>query len=192
MDMTTLARVKILTPVATADEARVSAWIAQLSSEVERALNRVVLAAAQTDYFNVRQGQRVFQIHAYPVTAWTEVANDTDRSFGSETVIASSSYATWDANGVLEFDIYQPVQGAKVLRVKYTGGMAASAAAFVAAYPDLAGAIDAQIAHMIQRRWALGAESISADGASISVNDPTKWLPVLKRAIDTHRRVSVG
>lgn len=194
MDMTTKARVKALVGF-TADttyDALIDGWIAQISAAVEKAMNRVALAAAQIEYFNVNDGQTTFFMNATPVTAWTEVNNDVNRSFASGTVVSSDSYATDDDIGMLQFHRVYVVPGPKVLKVSYTGGMAASTAAFITAFPDIAGAIDAQVAYHVQRRAQLGATSFSADGGSVSVDDPTKWLPPLKRAVDQHRRIARG
>ena len=196
LDMTTVARVKALiiglSASDTTYDAELDRWIDQLSAAAEKHMNRVALAAAQTQFFDVRPSQAVFFMRATPVTAWTAVNNDDARTFGTSTVVDADNYATDDDVGKLEFDGVVLAPGPKTLKVTYTGGMAADTTAFVAAFPDIAGAMDVQIAHLHQRRGQLGAQSVSADGASISVDDPTKWLPVLKRALDAHRRYARG
>ena len=195
LDMTTLARVKVLAQGIGSDtdyDTEIDRWIDQISAAAEKYMNRVALAAAQTEYFDIRNGQRVFFVRAVPVTTWTAVNNDTDRSFGSDTVVDSSGYATTDDIGKVEFDGFDPVFGPKALKITYTGGMAADVTAFVAAFPDIAGAVDAQCAHLHQQRMSIGRTSVLADGASVSVDDPTKWLPVLRNALNAHRRLGRG
>lgn len=60
---------------------------------------------------------------------------------------------------------------------------------FVSRYPDVVSAANWQVAYWFQRRSSLGAVSISSEGGSVSLEQPTFELqPGVKQMIDRHRR----
>ena len=69
----------------------------------------------------------------------------------------------------------------------YTGGMAADTTAFVAAYPDIASAVDQQVAYFWHQRNTLGLSSVSGDAGNVSPGADS-LLPSVKRTLDIYRR----
>lgn len=192
MDLTTSTRVRALLEGGGIQQGSLATLIAQaitdVSAYVERYLDRVVLVGAQVEYHDVLPlGQR-FRLAAYPVTAWVDVRHDTGRAFGADTVVDASAYVRDDANGWLEFDRYYLADGPRVLRVSYTGGMAANVDAFVTAYPALAGAVDQQVAALVQRRHSLTAQAVNAGNSGASFQGGMDLLPGVKRVLDEYRR----
>lgn len=195
MDLTTLARVKMHIEVGgdklvdDSVDSLLSALITQYSADAEAILDREVLAAEQTEYFTIAARQRVFALQAWPVSVVTSIYHDTSREWTSGE-IDSDNYYLELAEGLLTIDGTLLCPGAGVLRVIYTGGMATDTAALIAAYPDIAGALDAQVTAHYQRRKQLGAVAMSAGQGSVSHDGPLKWLPTVLAALRRHRRIT--
>lgn len=196
MDLTTKERVKVHGEAGgqkwgTSSDDQLDAIIAGYSADFERMLDRIVLAAAQTETFDVDRGQRVFSLKAYPVTAVTSIINDTERLFTGD-ALATTEYSLNLATGLLQVDQAYLLPGPGVLQVIYTGGMALTTAAFITAFPALAFAMDLQVLHHYQRRNSLGATSLSAGQGNVSFQGPLKLLPTVLATIKAHRRISIG
>lgn len=200
MNLSTVDRVLALTSATgkATDETRaeVAAVLATVSGAVERYLDRFALRQARTEYHDVEPMQSRVRLRAYPVTTLTSVNYDPDQAFGSTTAMTSSDYydPTLDVEGALVFRYpFMPsVPHSRALKVVYTGGMATDTDSFVAAYPDLAGAVDVQTSHEWQRRNALGVSSVSyPDGTTASLS-LERWVASVKQVLDYYRRVSIG
>lgn len=198
MNLSTVERAKLLV-AATGDmsettRAELAAVLATVSGAVETYLDRYALRKARTEYLDVDPGQCVFRLRAYPVTTLTGVWFDLDQAFAASSALTSTDY--WnpllDAAGV--FETKYPLTNGRAprsLKITYTGGMATDADAFVAAYPDLAGAVDIQVAHEWQRRGALGVSAINyPDGITASMT-AERWIPAVKQVLDHYRRVTL-
>lgn len=207
MDLTTLDRVKRLMG-AQPDDVESDAILAQLitatSAAVERALDRSVQSGvSRTETFSPRWGQRVFPLNAWPNASVTSVVEAWDRDFDGGTVLSSDSYVV-DEVGLLHIDGWSCVPGVKTLRVIHVGGMAATAAAFAIAYPDIANAVEHSVVEMRRLGDSLGLLSIGMQGNSASFGRlatsgsivgvaPSAFPQLLRDAIQRHRReVAVG
>lgn len=199
MNLSTVARVKaLITSTGTANagtDAEIAVVLATVSEAVEAYLDRETTAAAKTEYFDIEPWTAMVRLRAFPVSALTSVHYDEDQVFGSDTLLTSSDYydPTLDRRGSLRFKVpFTPSDTRpNALKVIYTGGMAADAASFVTAYPDIAGAVDVQTAHEWQRRGALGVSSINyPDGTTASMTFD-RWIPSVKQVLDHHRRMAL-
>ena len=198
MDMTTLARVKKhlegkgTTMTSGGDgETLLSALISLYSTTFERYLNRTALAASTTEYFSVYPGQRVFQLAAYPVTAVTSIYHDLSREWTSGE-IDSDNYYLETETGLLTIDGHGMFPGAGSLRAIYTGGMAADAAAFIAAFPEIADACDLQVAYHYSRSKSIGSTSVTGRDGSVTHEGAINLLTMVRSALNAHRRLIVG
>lgn len=194
MNLSTVARVKaLISSKGTAPDnvdAELAAVLATVSGAVEAYLDRYALTGARTEYLDVEPGQCVFRLRAYPVSALASAYFDPDQAFGSSTALTSSDYFSPTLESVGLFRLKYPLgsSGPRSLKVTYTGGMAATAEAFVTAYPDIAGAVDVQTSHEWQRRNALGVTSVSyPDGTNASLSFD-RWIPSVKQVLDRYRR----
>ena len=176
-------------------EREIEQVLATVSGAVERYMDRTVTAASVTEYLDVREGQTIFRLKAYPVTAVASVYFDDLQAFGAGTAIDSTYYfnPVYESAGM--FRMRAPLLrfgvAPRSLKITYAGGMAADADAFIVAYPDISGAVDVQTSHEWQRRNALGVSSISyPDGTNASLSFD-RWIPSVKQVLDYHRRVSV-
>lgn len=196
MDLTTIARMNaVIAPAATLSgqpsQTLVSQLITSVSYLVQQYLDRQVQSGSQTQYFDVDDGDQVFQLNAYPVSAVASVYYDYQQAWATATLLQSTTYASplYDPTGRMIF--YSPFQpGRKLfnaLKVSYTGGMAADTTSFVTAYPDVTQAVELQVAFLYQRRNDLGVQSISGDGGSVSMA-PMELLPMVRTILDNHRR----
>ncbi len=193
MDMTTEARVKALLgeKVAhdSAEETLIGRLITLYSQSFESYLHRTVLAASDvTEYFDVAWGQTVFALKAYPVTDVTSIYNDTSREWTAGD-LDTDQYHLDTEHGLLTVDKISLVAGVAALRVIYDGGMAADAAAFIAAFPEIADACDMQVIAHFQRRSHLGAQAVSSGSGNVSHAGPLKILPEVKATLGKYRRL---
>jgi len=192
MNLTTLAKVSAYLDAGYAEKtALLNDIIASVSEKVRVYLDRTVTTAATVETFTIEPGARFVKLKAWPVSSIAYVANDTSRTFSSSTYIDSDDYYLDIDAGTIEFD-FALTPGRGALRVSYTGGMAATDAAFVAVYPDIAGAVTMQVVHEFRSRDALAAMSFAAAGVSASTNESVGLLAEVKRVLDLHRRVSLA
>jgi hypothetical protein len=195
LSLTTAARVKAFLEVGgkswTAADTLLTQLIPEVSAAFERHCGREFFLEERTRDFDVRPGQMVVQLPAWPITALTEVRNalDPDDFAEASSLVDSDDYVANTRLGIVEF--YGPtlVSGPQVLRVKWTGGLAATDANLVAGYPDLALACEMQVAYLLQRRATLGANVQSGGGASMSFGEPgVDLLPDVLRKLAPYVR----
>lgn len=194
MDMTTTARVQALLESggasAAANTALIGTLIANVSARVAERLGRAVLVGAQTEVFATDYDMRAVLLHAFPVSAVASVrySEALPRAWTAAEDVSDGLYTVDLERGIVWFDGATFDRIPRSLEVKYTGGMAANAAAFVAAYPDLAHAVDLEVAHLFRRRMALGGTAQSAGAGSTTYTGPYTMLPEVLDAINLHRR----
>lgn len=200
MDLTTTTRVANLVNAGGTAPASfnttVAILIATVSSAVEKYLDRGISIAGRTEYFDTTNDQRVFALKAYPVTSVEGVWFDEEQEWGADTELDSSEYRSpvYDPRGLLTLSVPQKIYispGVDVayrsMKVTYTGGMASNTAAFISAFPDIAGAVDHQVAYLWHRRNELGLASVSGDAGSVSIGADS-WLPWVKVVLEQYRR----
>jgi len=143
--------------------------ITAVSGAVETHMGRYVESTERTAYVDVLSpGQRKIMLRGYPISSISSLYEDSSRSFGSDSSVDSDLYelGTQGKNmGRVSFD-YDLTVGDGVLKVTYTGGMAASASAFISAYPSLALAVEKQVWFDWKHKDMAGLDS--ADGGQIS------------------------
>lgn len=192
MDLTTATRVKVyLEGADTSKDTLLAQIITGVSARIERYLNRHAEASERVEYYDLDYGQRRIFLRGYPVTDLDSIYNDpVDQTFGSGTLIESTDYVSDTTTGVVAFHLARPLAGPRALKVTYTGGLGANAAAAITAYPEIALAADWQCVHEFHNRNAPGASSVSIGGASVALVGGLDLLPVVKQALDGHRRMA--
>lgn len=192
IDLTTSALVKVRRDMDASDssiDSLITSVIARVSRAAEEFMDRETESTSRTVYPDVRQvGQRQFWLRGFPVGSVTSVHYDLERSFGTETLIDSGEYWTEEGTGLLEMDYGLEGRGRGVLRVIYTGGMAANTTAFVAAFPDIADAVTAQVCFLLDRRGKLGQSGESVASGNVTLFHQGDWLPDVKAILMAHRR----
>lgn len=192
LDVTTVARVKsfMQDEIAgtTANDATIQQMITSISAIFERKMNRFIRRQAYVDFPNVRQGQKSLYLRAFPVTAITDVRYDLQRDFGAETILDPGSYDLVDTDGILVMDRIALQEGVKLLKATYTGGMAATTAAFISDYPDLAMAAEALVAFWMRRKRKIEASSSSSSGGGSMGLLDLKMPEFVEEALKRHTR----
>lgn len=187
--MTTVARVKTLLELTTSPhDSLLGILVSTVSLAAEKRMRRTVLQQSYTHQYTLDRGQRTIFLHAYPVLASPAAVfkNDYARGFGAGiAAIPAADYFLKLASGEVTFDKAGLVWGDGVLQAVWTGGMADTPANFITAFPEIAGAIDFQIADMFKRRDFLGVNAISSDGGGSISAAPVKWLPFVADVLET-------
>jgi hypothetical protein len=202
IDLTTRDRVKTFlssggTPPGDDLDGLIDNLIRFYSIRFEEELRRATEGAEYTEHLNVDEGQCVFTLAAYPVYEVVSVRLDLDRVWGEETEIDPLLYYISETRGLLEFDRgYVPPKGRGVLQVVYVGGMSDPSgtdpvSSFIDIYPDLAMAVDMQVAECVRRRDRMGATNTSFEGGGSTYEKALSLLPEVERTIAVHRRVLV-
>src|SRR3989337_1356132 len=174
IDITTTTRVQNIiksSSLPTADGNLIADMIDGLTPVAERWLGRKLQKTAYTQQMDVRRGQSVFQLDAYPVETSPALAlrNDLGRDFTGTAIDADNYYLDLE-RGTNTFDKSYLVWGPGVLQAIWTGGMASSTTILVSssAFEGIDLGADLQIAHVFQRRHEVGATSFAAEGGSIA------------------------
>lgn len=196
IDLSTTARVKAFlgaggTSLSTAQDTVIAQLIAFYSARFEHEMGRWTKSEARTEQYDIEPGQRMVALKGWPIASIASVKNDDTRTFGSDSVIDPTLYYANLTKGTLQFDWIEPVAGPGALQVVYTAGMAADTTAFITAYPDLAQALDLQVAEVIRRKDRLGATNMSFQGGGFGYEAAVKLLPEVRTTLDLHRRVFI-
>lgn len=191
MDLTTLDKVYLALgtsgiPTDKAHGGLLSEMITAVSARVEQSMRRHVQSTSRTVVYDVQPGQRMVQLFGYPVSSVTTVHHDLDRDFASDSLVDSDNYSVDSRTGALWLD-YEYAPGRQILQVVYTGGMAATTAAFIAAFPDVTQAVTMQVVEEYRRRNAHGANSVAVAGDSVSFVGDVQMLPLVTQVIERHR-----
>lgn len=195
MDLTTTARVASRvkpgqTTLGTNDDLLVAQMITDVSGQVERYLDRYTLATSRTEYLDVAADQTAWRLKAYPVTAVSSIIYDADQAFDAADEMDADDYddPTLETTGILTIPGGAGPTARKALKVTYTGGMAASTAAFISAYPDIAMAVEMQVVWHYLRRLGIGTAGRSGDKGSDTLVAGTPFIPEVKTTLDMYRR----
>lgn len=205
MDCTTLARVKAMLKTTTVEsDAVIASIIASVSAAfVRETLDRHFQQVERTEVYSLRPHARLISLKGAPcvvtdvrgVTIGTiEVKASASMDFASSpTLVRNTDYVIEQDRGVLRMLASLPTfTGAlgravspAYVRVKYTGGLAATTADLIANYADIAGACDTQVVYEFRRRTEPGAGDSKA-GDSMAVH--TREVALLEGVRDTLKR----
>ena len=194
MNLTTLPRVKRrideLESIVKYD-ALLSDMISEVSALVETYLSRGAEQIARTLLLDVHYGQRVFVLGAWPVLSSPAPVltsnGESDFSVPDDVVTATDYRIDYDA-GILYMTDHTPSQGPKTLQLVVTAGMATSADYFARDYPDIAGAVDAEVVRRFHHRRRPDAINISDAGGSFGLVEGDALMKKTMDVLDVHRR----
>lgn len=173
-----------------ATDAWIDAAIQALSKRLENALARALLSEEQVEVFDVDEGQTVFNLRGYPVNEAEDfsVRLDTLRVFDTPRELEPTFFTLDAQDGQLIIDGVQLPPGQRILRVAYTGGMAADTAAFCEAYPDIEEAANIQVNFWWESRQRIGQRSVTGADLSVVTLEPLEFLPQMQRVVENYRR----
>lgn len=106
------------------NEQMLTNWIQSVSKQIENYLNRTLLISSYTEYFDIRKARQTeFFVKASPVITLTDVYIDYEGQFdGGESEIEDSIIGINNDSVIIPYP--SPLIGKKVMRIRYTGGMA--------------------------------------------------------------------
>lgn len=191
MDLTTAARVNARRGQdATLDETLIGTLITEVSDDVETYLQRHTQSTARTEVFELDYAQDDFRLTGYPVTNVSSVAVSVDLDFAASEILSASSYFLRSDVGRLHLIAPATAQPTYV-QVNYTGGMAADTTAFVAAFPAIAGAVEAAVIEMLARADQPGVSETRLRDGGVTYQAAVNMLPLLRRRLDQHKRTVI-
>jgi len=197
LPMTTVQLVKDLIEIKTDDaehDTAIARLITYVSAQAQALLGRHVWIESRTEQLAVKPRQRSFQLVGYghEDSEVKSVKNSWRRAWSSVSDKDETGYFFDPATGLLRFDSYLEA-GFGALLVEYSGGMADGTVSFVAAYPDISGAIAQQVGHLWQRRGELGIQDVSFQGGTVAAGEEAaRWLKMPKATILRYRRGQFG
>jgi len=199
IDLTTTTRVKAFlgaggTVLSTAQDTVIGQLISMYSARFEKELGREIETTERTEQYDVEEGQRLITLRAFPVVSVESIRNDLTRLFDASAEIESDLFYVDMRRGTIAFDWTELLPGPGTLLITYTAGMTEEGAtdptaSFVENYPDLAMAVDMQVAETLRRKDRLGATNLSFQGGGVGYEAALKLLPEVRAALDSHRRV---
>jgi len=193
VDATTKERVRTILRMEagyTDQDDLLSMLIVQASAQVEAWLGRDLLAGTKTEYFTVNDpAVRSLFLSSPPATSVTSVAYDPSGQWsGGESTYDADDWILNADTGELRWrfapaiDGTAPADGFKSWRVIYSGGLAATPEALVAAYPSIAFATDLQVAALYHRSADPQTEQRSYGGAAVKVSEPMGLIRAAREA----------
>lgn len=173
-----------------ASDAWIDSAIQALSKRLENALARALLSEAQVETFDVDDGQTIFMLRGYPVDeeGTFSVRLDTLRVFDAPRELQVEFFTLDAEQGTLIIDGVGLPPGPRILRVAYTGGMAATTEAFCTAYPDIEEAANIQVNFWWESRQRIGQRSVTGQDLSVVTLEPLEFLPQMQRVVENYRR----
>lgn len=153
MDLTTLARVKARASSlndSTLDTI-LGTLIAEVSADAETRMARHAEVTERTEIVDLRPHQRFVRLPGAPISEVSEIKLAATPAFTDvDALTADEDYFVLADTSQLHMAVTTRVDAH--LQVTYTGGMAADTAAFVAAFPDIAGAVEAEVVNRFRAR----------------------------------------
>jgi hypothetical protein len=195
MDSTTLARVKLTLRIDSADtddDTHLSLLIVDASAQVEQFLRHTFLIATQTEYHDVEDGRQLsLFLRSKPTTTTvTSLTHDSTGQFDGddETAYTADDYIVNSTTGELRFRGVPPI-GFRAWKVVYQGGLAASTAALITAYPLIARATDLQVAALYHRESDPQSETRSLGGAAVKHSETMGLCAAARSTCSVHRHL---
>lgn len=122
-DLTTVAAVKVLTGAATVDDAITQSLITKASLWANNYTSRILAQQTFTEYYD-GDGTSILFLNNYPISSITTVHQDSDRTFGTDTLVDSDDYFFYADNNKLLGDGILWYKGLQTIKVVYVAGYA--------------------------------------------------------------------
>lgn len=189
MNLTTTQRVKErLDKSQIGDNEAVYGVVVAVSHAMAADMDLLVEQTSRTEIHSPEYGARRIFLKATPVASVSTVHNDSQREYGSSSLVAASDYYVDTATGVLLFD-YPIISGPGSVQVVYTGGIAASVEGLVSAgYGDIVDAATTQAVHQFQRRRTPHLSGFSDPTGNTTFTSEIDWLPIVRKTMARYRR----
>lgn len=194
MDLTTVPQIKeriVIDADNTDDDDVIMRLIRSVSNKIEGFLRREleIPSSDVTEYFTVDVGQTIFALKYYPISSITNVWNDTDWSYGTSSLVDSSSYQEDADSGLLYIDQYTLISGFRALKVTYSGGLVSDTFQLMSNYPDIVDACERQVAYLFNTRRQIGAVSVNVATGNVEFVGDRDLLQSVKDDLMPYQRM---
>lgn len=186
-DITTAAKVKSFFNIqGTNLDTEIGYAIERVTKEIQNYCGRDLFSAQVTEYYN-GEGQNVLFLNQYPVTAISSIHDDTDRVFGSDTLLDSDDYIFISGSpdseaGILRLDGGAFCKGFANIKVVYTAGYSTIPA-------DLEEAAIIKVgADLMLNKYIFNAPVIDGDAF---IKDPGAMKKRVEELLRPYRRISL-
>lgn len=190
MDLTTKARIKALRGILTTDsDDLIDQIIANVSARFESVLARHTLTQAYTETYELPRARKVVWLRGFPVSSITSIRYTEEPGDTSvDALTANEDYYLDSEDGTVRLRNMETPYDPGFVAVTYTGGMAATTAAFITAFPDIAAACDAQVVYEMNRRSSPGGSISTRDGKSDFADREVNLLSGVREVLASHSR----
>jgi hypothetical protein len=193
MDLTTTARVNERRGgTGSETTAFVDRLVTEVSADVEAYLCRHAQNIKRIETFKVPKRTKLVQLYGFPVTAVDTIETSTSPTMAGASIAGVSTYdwANYAGSGQLHFESSNAWLDTWA-RISYWGGMAVDTAAFMLAFPSIAGATEEQIIALMDRAASPEMDTKRMRGGSVEFETGHTLLPNVRRRLDQFRRVYV-
>lgn len=161
--------------------------VEDISSRIQHFTNRYLKKEERTEYFDVRNSRRDFQLKAYPIDLDEDF---TASQYGIEDTI-NSDYYVYEQSGVVRY--YTPRNNCnepKCLSVTYSGGydeIIVGSETVISVPDDIRRACSRQVQFEFRRRKDIGVQSVTTPDGSISRAVSNEFLPEVENTLKSYR-----
>jgi hypothetical protein len=123
-ELTTLAHVKEFLGIPTAtttDDTFLQNVITRISDDIEKECGRTFHASDLTEYYN-GDGTDTLVLKNFPINSIASIHDDTDRVYGSDSLISASDYIFYSDEGMIQLDGLTFMKGLRNVKVVYNAG----------------------------------------------------------------------
>ena len=124
MSLVSLANVKEYLKIATAvttDDTMLTNIITRIEKTMKIAMQQEVEYASYTEYYD-GDGTDTLLLNQFPISTITSIHDDTDRAYGSDTLISSADYVFYANEGMVQLDGLTFTEGKQNIKVVYSAG----------------------------------------------------------------------
>lgn len=192
IDLTTLARVRELTPHSVSDTSMDSV-ISRLITDVSMAMGRYMGlhldTASRTEIYELRKHSRVLTLDAKNVSAITSIKENPSIPDDWSTIAAidDSNYVLNTPGGWVRF-LKNRANDPGFLQVIYSGGFGAAASNVITDFPDLAQGCEIQVKYLLERLSTIGGDISTGEGGGTQFGNAYGWHRQTMDVMSHHRR----
>lgn len=192
IDLTTLARVKNLTPASVADtsmDSAMSQWISDISARIGRFIGWHLSSATRTEVYELAKNRNVLRLDAKPLVGVTSIKSNPYEPSDWSTVAAfgTTTYTVNKAGGWIRFH-RQLADEPNYVQVVYEGGFGAATANIISDFPELAQACELQVKYLSERLSSIAGNVTTIPGAATQYSREYSLLAEVQRILEQHRR----
>lgn len=178
MALTSLANVKeFLRITDTNDDTFLTNLISRVEKEVKEYCQRDFEAADYMEYYD-GDGTDTLLVDNYPINSVSELYDDPDREFGTDTLIDSSDYIIYSEEGKIVLDGSTFSKGNKNIKIVYNAG-----------YTTIPADLEQAVIKLVAAEYLEGQGSVNAVEGEGQQTRPQRLREQAYRILDRYRRI---